>query len=179
MACERDAKEVAEAGKKQEAPGFHRLEWKARREVHKRRVWGKRGRPPRGARVPVRQTTVWKVQGKIKRDRRAWQQRQECCGMFVLITSLKDQEQYSAKDLLATYKGQQTAERLLVFLKDPTVVGAYCLKSPARILAFGYVVLMAALVYTLLERQVRKALAKPREQPVAGVNRRPTKRPTS
>src|SRR5659263_265206 len=48
------------------------------------------------------------------------------------------------------YKGQQAVENIFKFIKDPTLVGAYCLKNPERIVAFGYILLMAAQVYTCL-----------------------------
>lgn len=57
-------------------------------------------------------------------------------------------------------------------------MGAYCLKNPERIAAFGYILLMAAQVYTILERQVRKKLENPDEEPIEGLARKKTKRPT-
>jgi hypothetical protein len=53
------------------------------------------------------------------------------------------------------------------------------LKNPERIVAFGYILLMAAQVYTILERIVRKNLEKPDEGPVEGLNRQKTKKPTA
>lgn len=41
------------------------------------------------------------------------------------------------------------AERIFRFLQDPAWVGAICLKKPERIVALGYVMLMAVMVYTL------------------------------
>ena len=70
-------------------------------------------------------------------------------------------------------------ENIFKFIKDPSLVGAYCLKNPERIVAFGYILLMAAQVYTILERIVRKNLENPDEEPVEGLNRQKTKRPTT
>ena len=58
-------------------------------------------------------------------------------------------------------------------------MGAFCLKKPKRVAAFGYVVLLAAIVYTLLERQVRQALTEPGQPPLLGLNNIPTRRPTA
>jgi transposase len=86
---------------------------------------------------------------------------------------------YPDKEILSQYKGQQSVENIFKFLKDPTFVGAYCLKSPERIVAFGYILLMAAQIYTILERQVRKALDNPDEKPIEGLNRIKTRKPTT
>ena len=98
----------------------------------------------------------WAV--RIERDEGAYQQARKRCGMLVLLTDLRDRVACPAISVLSGYKGQQGAERIFRFLKDPAWVGAICLKKPERIVAFGYVMLMAAMVYTLLERQARKAL---------------------
>ena len=70
-------------------------------------------------------------------------------------------------------------ENVFKFIKDPALVGAYCSKNPERIVAFGYILLMAAQVYTILERVVRKNLENPDEEPVEGLNRQKTKKPTA
>lgn len=80
--------------------------------------------------------------------------------------------------ILEEYKGQQGTERIFRFI-DPTWVGAYCLKDLGRIVAFGYLILMAALVYALIERQVRRSLENPKEPPIEGLNKIKTKKPTS
>src|SRR5665811_915370 len=103
----------------------------------------------------------------------------ERCGLFVLITTLKDMEKYPDRKILSQYKGQQAVENIFKFIKDPTLVGAYCLKNHERIVAFVYILLIAAQVYTILERIVRKNLENPDEEPMEGLNRQKTKRPTA
>jgi len=103
----------------------------------------------------------------------------ERCGLFVLITTLLDQAAYPPATLLAEYKEQHLAERMHSFLKDPLAVGAFCLKKPERVIALGYVLLIAAMVHTLLERQVRQALANVEQTPIEGLDHRPTRRPTT
>ena len=44
-------------------------------------------------------------------------------------------------------------------MKDPKRVGAICLKNERRVKALGYVLIMALLVYSLIERRARLALA--------------------
>ena len=87
--------------------------------------------------------------------------------------------EYLDKEILSQYKGQQSVENIFKFLKDPTFVGAYCLKSPERIVAFGYILLMAAQIYTILERLVRKALSNLDENPIEGLNHIKTRKPTT
>ena len=70
-------------------------------------------------------------------------------------------------------------ERIFKFIKNPAWVGSFCIKKPERLAALGYVLLMAALVYTLWERRVRRALANDGVDPIEGLNRRKTKRPTA
>jgi len=136
-----------------------------------------RGRPRLGEAPPT--ATHYRLRLTLTPDEAAQQQARERCGLFVLITSLRDRERYPARHLLSEYKGQQTAERALGFIKSPLWVGAFCLKKPERVAAFGYVVLLAAIVYTLLERQVRCALAEPEQPPLSGLDNKPTKQPTA
>ena len=137
----------------------------------------RRGRPRAGAVRPT--ATYYRLQVALVPDVAAQQRARERCGLFVLITSLVDRDHYPARFLLDTYKGQHRAEQVLRFLKSPAWVGAYCLKKPERVAALGYVVLLAAIVYTLLERHVRRALAQPGQPPVRGLNNQPTQRPTA
>lgn len=155
---------------------YHRLE--GRVESYEERLpYPNRGRPRRGEEPP--EETRYRICLELVSDEERKEKSEERCGMFVLISSLLDREEYPARQLLDTYKGQHMAERALRFIKSPCWVGAYCLKKPERVVAFGYVVLMAAIVYTLLERQVRKALVEPLQEAVRGLNNRPTLHPTA
>ncbi|TAK31063.1 MAG: IS1634 family transposase [Chloroflexota bacterium] len=160
----------------QHAPAWHTLT--AQVKGHEQKV--KRARPgcPRKNEQPQVET-VYRPGAQMERDAERYQQERDKCGMFVLMSSLRHREEWSGREILAEYKGQTGVERIFRFIKNPAWVGAFCLKEPERIAAFGYVVLLAAMVYTLLERQVRRALAEPREAPVEGLNRQLTRRPTS
>jgi len=100
-------------------------------------------------------------------------------GMFVLITSLTDVNEYPADHILKLYKGQYDVERIFRFIKNPAWVGAFCIKKNERLAALGYILLMAAVIYTLWERRVRLALAEDGEEPIEGLNRQKTNKPTS
>ena len=135
------------------------------------------GRPPKGATRPT--AIRYRLRLTPICDLATFRQACQSHGKFVLITSLRDRQRRPARDILAEYKEQHTAERAFRFIKDPTWVGAFCLKKPERIVAFAYVLLMAAMLYTLLERQVRQRLQMPDEKPVLGLDNRPTKQPTA
>ena len=90
-----------------------------------------------------------------------------------------DINEYSAKAILERYKGQGNVERIFKFIKNPAWIGAFCLKKPERLAALGYVLLMAAIIYTLWERRVRMELAKENVLPIEGLNKRKTKKPTT
>jgi transposase len=136
-----------------------------------------RGRPASGRSRPTARR--YRLVVTVAADPAAYRAARRKEGKFVLITSLSHPQAYPARSILAEYKEQHTAERAFRFLKDPTWVGAFCLKKPERIVALAYILLMAAMVYTLLERQVRQRLQAPEERPLLGLNNQPTKQPTA
>lgn len=174
--CEEDARAEIDKFQKKNQSKFHTIASEII-EVEKIIKRNKRGRLKKDE-IPI-QEKKFLVKFEPKKDVIACNQEQERCGLFVLITTLKDMEKYPDREILSQYKGQQAVENIFKFIKDPALVGAYCLKNPERIVAFGYILLMAAQVYTILERVVRKNLENPDEAPVEGLNRQKTKRPTA
>jgi len=77
---------------------------------------------------------------------------------YVLVTTLEDEEEWPAERVLEEYKQQVTVEQCFPVVKDPKRVGAIYLKNQRRIEALGYVLIMALLVYSLIERRARLAL---------------------
>ncbi len=57
----------------------------------------------------------------------------------------------SSKDLLKLYKDQHSIEQNFGFLKDPLIVNALFLKSPQRIKALGLILVLALMVWRLME----------------------------
>ncbi len=86
--------------------------------------------------------------------------RQEA-GCFVLISNTLSEgtESVSASKLLAIYKDQHMVEQNFGFLKDPVFANAMFLKSPKRIEALGLVLILALLIWRLMERTMRMNLA--------------------
>lgn len=64
-------------------------------------------------------------------------------------------ERYDAAALLREHKGQTTVEKRFHFLKASAFVDAIFLKNPERIQALGYVMLLALLLFSGVERRVR------------------------
>ncbi len=89
-------------------------------------------------------------------DEGAVKQAKEQLSCFVLITNL-DQE-YTARHILKEYKAQNNVETSFKFLKDPLFVGPIYLKKPSRVEALAYVLLIALLMFGILERRVREAM---------------------
>ena len=113
----------------------------------------RRGRPRADAAPPsvttYHVTVAWGPRDDVAV--RAELQRRSC---FVLITTLAA-DRYDAAALLREYKGQTSVEQRFHFLKDPACVDAIFLKKPERIQALGYVMLLALLLFSVVERRVR------------------------
>jgi transposase len=101
-------------------------------------------------------------------------------GCFVLITNepFESQGGMSSLELLRLYKDQHSIEQNFAFLKDPLIVNALFLKSPKRIEALGLILVLALMVWRLMERTMRMSLRESGSK-ITGWDRKPTSRPTS
>jgi transposase len=79
-------------------------------------------------------------------------------GWYALLTNL-DPAQVDAAEVLARYKGQEVVERRYGAFKGPLAVAPMFLQSNRRIQALVTVICLALLVFCLVERQVRRAIA--------------------
>ena len=66
----------------------------------------------------------------------------------------------------------------VAFLKDPVIVNSLFLKKPERLEALGLVLILALMLWRLMERQMRQHLATT-ETTVPGWDKKATERPTS
>jgi transposase len=82
--------------------------------------------------------------------------RQEA-GCFVLLTNVPTAGEmaHRAGEVLRAYKEQHGVEQNFAFLKDPVIVNSLFLKKPERIEALGLVLLLALLLWRLVERTLR------------------------
>jgi hypothetical protein len=83
-----------------------------------------------------------------------------------------------AKMLLQTYKGQYGVESNFAFLKDPLVVNDLFIKTPSRIDALGMILIIALMVWRLMERTMRTHVENTKTT-LPGWDRRNTDKPTA
>jgi len=81
-------------------------------------------------------------------------------------------------ELLQAYKEQNGIERNFSFLKDPLIVNDLFLKKPERIEALGAVLLMALMIWNLIEHTLRLHI-KESGGTLPGWDNKPTRRPTT
>ncbi len=84
----------------------------------------------------------------------------ELAGCFVLLSNvpIEGDGAMDGAGLLKTYKGQYGVESDFAFLKDPLIVNDIFLKTPSRIDALGMVLIIALMVWRLMERSMRPYL---------------------
>lgn len=140
----------------------------------------KRGRPAKGRPREVDRyeyvlkTDILENTGKVKVLRSE-------AGCFVLLTNLISEEQLNEWDagrLLRLYKNQSGIEQNFGFLKDPAIVNGIFLKKTTRIEVLGLILLIALLIWRLMERAMRQ-FTQPDGSTLPGWEERKTKRPTS
>lgn len=176
FACKRDAEIEAEKFLKEQDVKYYIVNWEIEEKTEKVKR-EKQGRPKNGEKVQTQKN--YYLSGTLQLNNQAYEADRELCGLFILITTLMSMKKYPSKGILERYKGQHNVERIFRFIKNPAWVGSFCLKKPERLAALGYIVLIAAMIYALWERHVRKALSDTDIAPVEGLNRVKTRRPTA
>jgi transposase len=78
-------------------------------------------------------------------------------GWYALLTTLPTD--IDASEVLIRYKGQEVVERRYSTIKGPLAVAPMFLKNNRRIAALITVICLALLIFCLIERQVRAAIA--------------------
>ena len=153
---------------------LHRLEISIRDQPHYAP-----GRPPvKGPRAIA--FMRWALDITVLEDRESIQRQREEAGCFVLLTNVPRQGDRSrtGAELLRSYKDQYGIERNYSFLKDPLIVNDLFLKRPERIEALGAVLLIALLVWNLIEHTLRRWVQQ-HNTDLPGWENRPTRRPTA
>ena len=173
--CRADAEAAAERIIKASPNSYHTLQYEIR-EVAKY----PRGRPAKGkARTPIGYEYRLNVKIDVAADVIAPLRLEAGC--FVLLSNLsgkKQREQWSTLTLLELYKNQSGIEQNFGFLKDPAIINSIFLKKPTRIEVLGLVLLIALLIWRLMERCMRHHLERTKSE-ISGWKNRPTKRPTA
>jgi transposase len=101
-------------------------------------------------------------------------------GCFVLLTNVPTAGAmaHSAGEVLRAYKAQHGVEQNFAFLKDPVIVNSLFLKKPERIEALGLVLLLALLLWRLVERALRVHV-ETTGSPLPGWDNKATEKPTA
>ena len=137
------------------------------------------GRPPENGRRKV--TSIrYVLKAQIEEKVEQIKQKREEAGCFVLLTNVCQQGDMAetGSELLQVYKEQYGIERNFPFLKDPLIVNDLFLKKPERIEVLAAVLLMALLVWNLIEHCLRQHI-KECDAVLPGWDKKPTRRPTS
>jgi hypothetical protein len=155
LACEAEAQQAAALCLRELRLPSHHLTYTVSPEwvPTKRAV---RGRPPRD--VPRPQRQVWRVRWQVQEATEAISRRAQRERRFVLVTNVLEAQQLADTERLHAYTGQPAAELSFKGAKNPAAIAPIFLETPTRIAALSGVYLIALLVYTLVERHVRKAL---------------------
>lgn len=135
----------------------------------------KRGRPPKDE--MLQSSTRWRIRIQSAVDEVSVNERIRYDSLFVMLAGLRDVT-LSDEEILGRYKGQSGVERMWKFMKDPQILGAFCLKTPERIVALAYILLITTQVASLIERELRLAVSDPKSEPLLGLDRKKTRRMT-
>lgn len=143
------------------------------------KVYYARGRPPKNG--PRKVASVrYVLKARIEEKAEQIKRKRKEAGCFVLLTNVPHQGERSetGAELLRAYKDQHGIERNFSFLKDPLIVNDLFLKKPERIEVLGAVLLMALLVWNLIEHVLRQHI-KESDKMLPGWDNKPTRRPTA
>ena len=120
--------------------------------------------------------TIYKGSIQIYNDDIRIQKCKDKASLFVLITNA-DEKSMNNKTVLKEYKDQSSVETSFRVLKDPYFIDELFVKTPERVEALSYVMLIALMLLTLLERTVRENL-KGEKKPAIVSGKRKTFTPT-
>jgi transposase len=171
--CRADAEAAAVKLRAVPVP-YHRVDV----TVEERPVYG-RGRPSSHKPRPV--TAIrYRLQTTISPQTEHIVRLEEEAGCFVLLTNVPTVGDlaHSARDILTVYKEQHGTEQNYGFLKDPVIVNSLFLKKPERIEALGLVLLLALLLWRLMERAMRTHVDTTHTS-LTGWDKKATGRPTA
>lgn len=133
-----------------------------------------KGRPHTGEKPQTDEG--WVIELSFTLDSGKVEEKRKSESRYVLASSVLDKEKLPDDELLKVYKGQSGVESNFKWTKNPAAVAPIFLNTDDRILALGFVHLVALMVYTLMERQIRKKLIE--EGKVIKGNKGKTNNPT-
>lgn len=106
-----------------------------------------------------KQDKYYQILATVSKNQNASDIATRSAGRFIIATNVLEPMELSNDEMISEYKAQQSCERGFGFLKDPLFFAdSVFLKSPERIEALAMIMGLCLLVYTLAQRQLRKAL---------------------
>jgi transposase len=137
------------------------------------------GRPSAHTPRPIK-AMRYGLQGTVRERQDVMRRKSDEAACFVLLTNVpRDGDMgHSATALLQAYKNQHGIEQNYAFLKDPLIVNSLFLKKPERIEALGLVLLLALLLWRLMERTLRLHV-ETTGTPLTGWDKKETQKPTA
>jgi len=151
FACEPDAQAALNRLKQECSGPFYRISGKVEAEEVVLK-WARRGRPRKGEEAPTK--TIWRAKASVgPLNEEVYEHAKQKASCFVLITNIHDAGEYPADKVLREYKEQSCVELSFKAIKEREFVGAMYVKKPERLEALAYVVLLAALVRTVMQRR--------------------------
>ena len=143
--------------------------------VHQETQYKKKGRPAQDTPFSVN----YSIRGEFVVLEGAFEQWCQSQYFFILTTNDLDEETFSKKEILSTYKSQQSVERGFRFLKSPEFfTSAFFVKKPERIEALLMIMTLSLLVYSAIEYKIRQELQGQRVDFV-DQRKKPTRKPTA
>jgi len=138
----------------------------------------RRGRPPANGPAPT--NTRYSLSFELAVNSTGVEKERRLAGCFVLLSNVPTHGDggMDARRLLQTYKGQYGVENDFAFLKDPLVVNDLFIKTPSRIDALGMILIIALMVWRLMERAMRTHVANTKTT-LPGWDNRNTDKPTA
>jgi transposase len=138
-----------------------------------------RGRPKKNQTRNIA-STHYVIDGKILPNVDHIEQKRQEAGCFVLLSNvpLQGNTAQTGVELLHAYKEQHGIERNFSFLKDPLIVNDMFLKKPERIEVLGAILLLALLVWNLIEHTLREHV-RLNDAELPGWDKKKTRRPTA
>jgi transposase len=171
--CRADAEAAAEQLRALQS-AYHRVEV----VVEERPQYGP-GRP-RPKRPRVIKALRYGLQVTLHERAEVIAHRRQEAGCFVLLTNVPTvgEMAHRAGEVLRAYKEQHGVEQNFAFLKDPVIVNSLFLKKPERIEALGLVLLLALLLWRLVERALRVHVEMT-GTPLMGWDKKASQKPTA
>jgi transposase len=171
--CRADA-EAAAAKLRAQQSAYHRVE--VRVEEHPRDGPGR----PSQKQPRVVKALRYGLQATLHERAEVLARKVQETGCCVLLTKVPTQGEmaHSAAEVLRAYKAQHGVEQNFAFLQDPVIVNSLFLKKPERIEALGLVLLLALLLWRLVERALRSHVATTGST-LTGWDKKETQKPTA